>query len=89
MFGCYIFFWNFDLFSSNKSGVQGFNRPTLISTLISALTMCELLWNILFILLYCIAHIFLDGTGFVDFQVVFVGDAVVLDTTEWASAGGG
>jgi len=29
------------------------------------------------------------STGFVDFQVVFVGDAVVLDTTEWASAGGG
>lgn len=29
------------------------------------------------------------SAGFVDILVVCVGDAVILDTTEWASAGGG
>lgn len=50
-------------------------------------------WNRHIILVYCTAHIYLEhgrwySAGFVD-VLVCVGDAVILDTTEWESAGGG
>lgn len=55
--------------------------------------MCMKQWNRSFLLLYCKVQVYLEhgrrySAGFVDI-LVCVGDAVILDTTEWASAGGG
>ncbi len=54
--------------------------------------MCMKQWNRYIILVYCTVHIYLEhgrwySAGFVDI-LVCVGDAVILDTTEWVSSGG-